>query len=242
MFQDEARFGRMVRIRRCRVPAPARPVVDHGYEREFTYVYGVVSPVEGELDWMPSGHELRAEWLCPKINAGQMGDFWRRSAVDTPRGLCSWSLMQPARMSPKRSRCRKISAPSTHSAHSASFRAPARAAAAPPPSAATRTASNIRKSPRRHFCDGGAETCPENARPRRPPQWALLHYIAPKRLPPRRAPSATRDFTEQKFSDLDANCGTWAKLHRRDSHPRRGALHGRITIHRPTLPSPSWLT
>ena len=35
MFQDEARFGRMVRIRRCWAPAPQRPVVDNGYEREF---------------------------------------------------------------------------------------------------------------------------------------------------------------------------------------------------------------
>src|ERR1039458_9633775 len=51
MFQDEARFGRMVRIRRCWSPAPSRPMVDNGYERQFTYVYGAVSPIEGELDW-----------------------------------------------------------------------------------------------------------------------------------------------------------------------------------------------
>jgi hypothetical protein len=53
MFQDEARFGRMVRIRRCWTPAPSRPMMDNGYERQFTYVYGVygaVSPIEGELD------------------------------------------------------------------------------------------------------------------------------------------------------------------------------------------------
>ena len=42
MFQDEARFGRMVRIRRCWAQAPARPMVDNGYEREFTYVYGKI--------------------------------------------------------------------------------------------------------------------------------------------------------------------------------------------------------
>lgn len=52
MFQDEARFGRMVRIRRCWAPSPQRPVVDNGYEREFQYVYGAVSPLEGEFDWM----------------------------------------------------------------------------------------------------------------------------------------------------------------------------------------------
>ena len=52
MFQDEARFGRMVRIRRCWAPAPARPVVCNGYEREFVSVYGAVSPVEGQHDRM----------------------------------------------------------------------------------------------------------------------------------------------------------------------------------------------
>ncbi|MEG3979101.1 IS630 family transposase [Microcoleus sp. herbarium8] len=65
MFQDEARFGRMVRIRRCWAQAPDRPMVDNGYEREFTYVYGAVSPVEGELDWM----------ICDKMNTDRMGEF-----------------------------------------------------------------------------------------------------------------------------------------------------------------------
>jgi hypothetical protein len=65
MFQDEARFGRMVRIRRCWAPAPHRPVVDNGYERQFVYVYGAVSPVEGELDWRVS----------PKMNTECMGEY-----------------------------------------------------------------------------------------------------------------------------------------------------------------------
>jgi transposase len=65
MFQDEARFGRMVRIRRCWSPAPLRPKVDNGYERQFTYVYGAVSPVEGELDWM----------ISPKMNTEYMNQF-----------------------------------------------------------------------------------------------------------------------------------------------------------------------
>jgi hypothetical protein len=65
MFQDEARFGRMVRIRRCWAPAPERPVVDNGYEREFTYVYGAVSPMEGQLDWM----------ICRKMNTEMMEKF-----------------------------------------------------------------------------------------------------------------------------------------------------------------------
>ena len=52
MFQDEARFGRMVRIRRCWAPAPACPVVPNGYERQFVYVHGAVSRLEGQHDWM----------------------------------------------------------------------------------------------------------------------------------------------------------------------------------------------
>ena len=63
--QDEARFGRMVKIRRCWAPVPIRPMVDNGCEREFTYVYGAVSPVEGELDWM----------ICHKMNTERMSEF-----------------------------------------------------------------------------------------------------------------------------------------------------------------------
>lgn len=65
MFQDEARFGRMVRIKRCWAPAPCRPVVDNGYERQFTYVYGAISPREGTLDWK----------LCDKMTGARMSEF-----------------------------------------------------------------------------------------------------------------------------------------------------------------------
>ena len=65
MFQDEARFGRLARIRRCWAPAPLRPVVFNGYERQFTYVYGSVSPLQGDLDWS----------LTQKMNTAQMSAF-----------------------------------------------------------------------------------------------------------------------------------------------------------------------
>jgi hypothetical protein len=65
MFQDEARFRRMVRIRRCWAPEPDSPVVDKGYERQFVYVYGAVSPVEEDLDWM----------ICSLMNTERMGEF-----------------------------------------------------------------------------------------------------------------------------------------------------------------------
>lgn len=74
MFQDEARFGRMVRIRRCWAPTPERPVVANGYQREFVYVYGAVSPMEGELDWM----------ICPKMNTERMGEYLAQVAAAHP--------------------------------------------------------------------------------------------------------------------------------------------------------------
>lgn len=74
MFQDEARFGRMVRIRRCWSPAPHRPSVSNGYEREFVYVYGAVSPIEGEMDWM----------ISPKMNTEQMTLFLSQVSAAHP--------------------------------------------------------------------------------------------------------------------------------------------------------------
>jgi hypothetical protein len=65
MFQDEARFGRMVRPKRCWAPEPLRPVIRNGYERQFVYVYGAVSPLQGELDWR----------LCREMNTARMGEF-----------------------------------------------------------------------------------------------------------------------------------------------------------------------
>jgi len=65
MFQDEARFGRMARPRRCWAPLPWRPVMLNGYERQFMYVYGAVSPLQGDLDWM----------ICPEMNTVRMGEF-----------------------------------------------------------------------------------------------------------------------------------------------------------------------
>jgi hypothetical protein len=77
MFQDEARFGRMVRIRRCWAPTPARPVVANGYERQFVYVYGAVSPVEGELDWM-IGQKMNTERMSAflaQVSAAHAEEF-----------------------------------------------------------------------------------------------------------------------------------------------------------------------
>ena len=65
MFQDEARFGRMAKPRRCGAPKPCRPVMLNGYEREFVYAYGAVSPREGNFDWK----------VCSQMNTQRMSEF-----------------------------------------------------------------------------------------------------------------------------------------------------------------------
>ena len=47
MFADEARFGRMNRIRRCWAPIGTRPEVAAQLIREYIYLYGAVSPKDG---------------------------------------------------------------------------------------------------------------------------------------------------------------------------------------------------
>jgi hypothetical protein len=64
-FHDEARFGHMARMRRCWVPAPFRPMVRNGYERQFTHVHGAISPLQGQLDWR----------LSSQMNTEQMAAF-----------------------------------------------------------------------------------------------------------------------------------------------------------------------
>jgi hypothetical protein len=75
MFQDEARFGRMVRIRRCWAPKPQRPVVSNGYERQFLYVYGAVSPMQGQFDWM----------ITRQMNTTNMSEFLAQVSAAHPR-------------------------------------------------------------------------------------------------------------------------------------------------------------
>ena len=75
MFQDEARFGRRAKPRRCWAPTPCRPVMLNGYEREFVYVYGAVSPRDGAFDWK----------ICPQMNTQRMSEFLDQIAGRYPR-------------------------------------------------------------------------------------------------------------------------------------------------------------
>ena len=74
MFQDETRFGRMVRMRRCWSPAPHRPSVSKRLRTPFVYVYGAVSPIEGDMDWM----------ISQKMNAEQMTLFLSQVSAAHP--------------------------------------------------------------------------------------------------------------------------------------------------------------
>lgn len=49
MFQDEAGFGRINKPKRCWCPAGIRPSVPCHHIREYRYLYGAVSPADGEL-------------------------------------------------------------------------------------------------------------------------------------------------------------------------------------------------
>lgn len=49
MFQDEAGFGRINKPKRCWCPKGTRPIVPCHHVREYRYLYGAVSPQDGEL-------------------------------------------------------------------------------------------------------------------------------------------------------------------------------------------------
>jgi hypothetical protein len=49
--------------------------VANGYERQFIYVYGAVSPLQGQLDWM----------ICPKMNTERMSQFLTQVSQAHPK-------------------------------------------------------------------------------------------------------------------------------------------------------------
>jgi transposase len=50
MFQDEARFGRITDPKRCWSPKGFRPIVQKQFVREYTYLFGAFSPLDGVND------------------------------------------------------------------------------------------------------------------------------------------------------------------------------------------------
>lgn len=66
MCQDEARFGRINDPRRCWAPEGLRPEVSVQIVREYTYVFGAVSPHDGVLDTL----------VLPDVNAKPCRCSW----------------------------------------------------------------------------------------------------------------------------------------------------------------------
>ena len=60
----------MAKPKRCWAPKRCRPIMLNGYEREFVYAYGAVSPREGDFDWK----------MCPQMNTQRMGEFLEQVA------------------------------------------------------------------------------------------------------------------------------------------------------------------
>lgn len=52
MFQDEARFGRIQEPYRCWAAKRVRPLVGQQLVREYTYIYGAISPKDGKADFL----------------------------------------------------------------------------------------------------------------------------------------------------------------------------------------------
>ena len=52
LFQDEARFGRISDPRRCWCSARKRPIVKSQTVREYTYLYGALSPTDGQCHFL----------------------------------------------------------------------------------------------------------------------------------------------------------------------------------------------
>lgn len=51
MFEDEARFGRLMEPRACWAPYPMRPVIPQGVVREYIYAYTAANPLNGRIDF-----------------------------------------------------------------------------------------------------------------------------------------------------------------------------------------------
>ena len=75
MFQDEARFGRLPVMRSAWAPPGCRPVIKAAVEREYRYIYGAVSPLDGDLDWMAAAD----------MNTSNMNAFLRQISEKYPR-------------------------------------------------------------------------------------------------------------------------------------------------------------
>ena len=74
MFQDEARFGRIIDVRHCWDKKPHRPMVRAMVTQQYTYAYGAVSPVDGKFDSL----------ILPHVNGNCMQLFLNEISARYP--------------------------------------------------------------------------------------------------------------------------------------------------------------
>lgn len=65
MFQDEARFGRITDPKKCWAPSGFRPIIKKQFVREYTYLFGAFSPLDGVNDLI----------ILPEVSSNAMNIF-----------------------------------------------------------------------------------------------------------------------------------------------------------------------
>ena len=85
LFQDEARFGRILEgQRRCWAPFPQRPYAARQIVRQYVYAVAAVSPLDGRL----------CSLILPRMDAQTMAIFLRFTARTFPAEHCVMFLDQ----------------------------------------------------------------------------------------------------------------------------------------------------
>jgi transposase len=99
MFQDEARFGRINHVRRCWAPRPVRPLCRAMLTHQYTYAYGAVDVVSGELDSLILPH---VNTDCMQIFLNEVGQRHPQDRIIMVLDGAGWhasaSLKAPANM------------------------------------------------------------------------------------------------------------------------------------------------
>ena len=105
MFQDEAGFGRINKPKRCWCVSGLRPSVPCHHIREYEYLYGAVSPVDGQLFTlvMPATNTVCMNVFLRELSAAYCEDFillvvdnaaWHRSGtLDIPQNIQLYPLL-----------------------------------------------------------------------------------------------------------------------------------------------------
>ena len=78
MFQDEARFGRISRSRRCWCPKPHRPLCRTMVCQDYTYAYGAVSLPDGQWDSLVLPH---ADSICMQIFLDEISSRYPKEKI-----------------------------------------------------------------------------------------------------------------------------------------------------------------